>query len=54
MNGFAGPIKPLITPHLAPKIVILTIADTIFITNMQKRENRMSILPLDNMKKQVA
>jgi len=35
-------------------IAMLAIADIQFLTKMQKRENRESILPRDNIKKQVA
>jgi len=54
MNGLANPEKSLITPHSALKIAKLVIADTIFITNLQKRENRIDRLSLDNIKMQVA
>jgi len=39
LNGFVDPKKPLITSHSALKIAILTVADTIFLTNLQKRED---------------
>ena len=54
INGFADLEKPLITSHSALKIAILTVADTIFLTNWQKRENQLNRFSLDNMKKQVA
>jgi len=41
MAGIAGPKKPLITPHFALKIAILVIADTIYLTFLQKGENRL-------------
>ena len=34
--------KPVITPHSALEIAILTVADTIFLTKMQKRENQLN------------
>jgi len=46
--------KPLITPHSTLKIAILTVADNIFLTILQKGENRRNDSPLDNIKKQVA
>jgi hypothetical protein len=53
MDGFTDPEKSLITPHSVLKITILVIADTIFLTNLQKLENRFERLSLDNLKMQV-
>ena len=54
INGFVDQKKPLITPYSALHMAILTVADTIFLTNLQKRENRRNDSPLDNIKMQVA
>jgi hypothetical protein len=54
MAGFRSIEKSLITPHSVLKIAILVIADNIFLTNLQKRENRQNDSPLDIMKMQVA
>jgi hypothetical protein len=54
MNGFAGPEKSLIIPFFTLEITILTVADTIFLTNLQKRENRRNGPPSNNIKMQVA
>ena len=40
MSGFTGLQKPAIAPCSTLKIAILAIADSIFLTNLQKRENR--------------
>ena len=53
MAGFADPKKPSITPHSALKIAILTVTDTIFLTNLQKRENHRNDSLLENIKIQV-
>jgi len=54
MNGFADPKKPLIPTHSALETAILIIADTIFLTKLQKRENRQNDSPHDKIKMQVA
>ena len=38
--GLTDPEKPLITLNSALNITMITVADTIFLTKMQKRENR--------------
>jgi hypothetical protein len=53
MAGIAGPQKPLITPHSAMEIAWFSIADTIFLTYLQKREKRSGrSSPPDNIKMQ--
>jgi len=54
MNGFADPEKSLITPFFTLEIAILTVADTTFLTILQKGENRLHDSPLDIMKMQAA
>jgi len=44
--GLTDPIKPLITSHSALKIAMHAIADTTFLTILQKRENRFHRLSL--------
>jgi len=46
MNGFTGPIKPLITLYSALETAILTVADNIYLTILQKGENHENDLPL--------
>jgi len=53
LNGFSGAIKPVISPYSALLIASFAIADTIFLTILQKRENRRNDPPLDNTKMQV-
>ena len=53
MDGFADPKKPVIVPKFTPTIAILTDTDTLFLTKMQKWENRQSDSPYDNIKMQV-
>jgi len=53
-HGLADPKKPLITSYSALKITILTVADTTFLTIMQKGKNRWNDLPPDITKMQVA
>jgi len=40
LNGFAAPKKPEIIPYFALKTAVLSIADNIYLTFLQKRENR--------------
>jgi len=54
MATFTDSQKPAITPSSTLEIAILTVADIIFLTNLQKRENRRDDSPHDNIKKQVA
>jgi len=53
LNGFSGPKKHLITPHSALKIAILSIADSIFLTNLQKKGKSPEQFSLDIIKMQV-
>jgi len=53
INGFVDQKKPLIPPIFALEIASLSIADNIFHTILQKRENRRNSSPLDIMKMQV-
>jgi len=52
--GLPDPQKPAITPCSILKFAILSIADILFLTNLQKRENRLNQSSLDNIKMQVA
>jgi hypothetical protein len=45
---------PGIAPYFGLKIIILAIGDNIYLTILQKRENRRNDSPLDNIRKQVA
>ena len=51
--GLTGPLKPAITPCSTLKVAILTVADNIFITILQKRENQLNLSSRDIMKTQV-
>jgi hypothetical protein len=53
LNGFADQRKPEIAPYFALKTAVLSIADNIYLTNLQKRENRSGRLSPDNTKMQV-
>jgi len=46
--------KPVFSEHIWYRNAPVTIADTIFLTILQKRGNRRNDSPLDNMKMQVA
>jgi hypothetical protein len=52
-NGSVDPKKLLITPHSALKTARIAIADNIYLTILQKRENRRNDPPSDIMKMQV-
>ena len=52
--GLMSPLKPAITLHFGMIIAKVAITDTIFLTKLQKRENRPNNSPLDIMKMQVA
>jgi len=53
MAGFAAPKKPAITSHFTLKIAMYAIADTTFLTILQKRENRRNDPPSDIIEMQV-
>jgi len=53
MNGFTDQQKPAITSNFTLKIYMIVIADTTFLTIMQKKENRSGRLSLDNIEMQV-
>lgn len=52
MSGLTSLQKPAITQFFTLHMAIIFIADTIFLTNLQKRENRRNDPPLDNTKMQ--
>jgi hypothetical protein len=53
LNSFAGQTNALITSHSALETANLVIADTIYLTILQKRKNRRNGPSHDNMKMQV-